>query len=274
MKEVRFTKFLMISMFIHLVFGLILSRVPINYNRSSTFKVIEISLIDLVPDNYLVIAKGMVKEICERKEMLKFKEKNKSSEVKLTSLLESFQAKKEGMIEEDPLILKKLEEVKPKNRLKEDFISKQVSITKEILPYQLNSGLAMAKDIEEEMPISFPRAKEKERLMIQEDKDLLNNITCTTKISGPVFLRKILHQENFPIPSWLEREGITWRGKFKFWVLPDGYVDKVLVEESFGDRRVDSLASQIISKWRFSKLPDYLKEKEEWGLIDLKILLR
>ncbi|MDI6785852.1 MAG: energy transducer TonB [bacterium] len=188
------------------------------------------------------------------------------------SYLSSFKIK-EGIIERDHSALKELEDINLKTHLKNVFISDQTVIskatTKDTLDY-----LNISKDTVSESPLDVPIIEKETKFLAKDNENLLNNLSYTTKISGPISLRKVLYQEGFKIPSWVEKEGLNLQGRFRFWVLSNGYVDRVSIEESFGDRRIDSLASSAISKWRFSRLSNYLKNQEEWGLIDIKILLR
>ncbi|HAW50458.1 TPA: hypothetical protein DCX16_05885 [bacterium] len=91
------------------------------------------------------------------------------------------------------------------------------------------------------------------------------------EITGQVARRQILYQEGFRLPEWVERRGVSLEGKFKLWVLPDGSVDRVLLEKSFGYRELDSLAISSISRWRFVRIQGTY---EEWGFAVVKIKLR
>ncbi|MDI6736521.1 MAG: TonB family protein [bacterium] len=91
-------------------------------------------------------------------------------------------------------------------------------------------------------------------------------------ISGPASARKALYQPKFSIPSWLEKRGQSLQGKLKIWVLPDGSVDRVEIEESFGYAEIDRLAQSSVYKWRFYKLPPH-EERIDWGSISIAINL-
>jgi TonB family protein len=91
-------------------------------------------------------------------------------------------------------------------------------------------------------------------------------------ISGPASKRKALYQPTFKPPYWLERRGQSVHGKLKIWVLPDGSVDKVEIEESFGYAEIDRLARTAIYKWRFYKLPPNIK-RVDWGIVTITIRL-
>lgn len=274
MEKSNFNRFIIISISIHLIIGLIFCFINFNYFRQPDLKIVEISLLNITPSkNFLDVAKSMVAEsmlekICKKTGSLKNKEK-----IEPNSYLKSFKVK-EGIIERDHLALKELENINLKTHLEKVLTLDHAVISKEIAKDKLAYDLSISKDTREEISIAIPEMERKANLLAKEKESLLDNLSNITKISGPVSFRKILYREDFTIPSWLEKKGLNLQGKFKFWVLANGYVDRVLVEESFGFRQIDSLASSAISKWRFSQLPDYLKNKEEWGLIDIKILLR
>jgi|GEM_PF-5789684 len=92
------------------------------------------------------------------------------------------------------------------------------------------------------------------------------------EITGEVARRAILYQSGFKIPEWLERKGISLEGRFKFFVLADGSVDRVVIEHSFGYKELDSLAMDSILRWRFASLKG--GTYEEWGIARIKIKLK
>jgi hypothetical protein len=88
------------------------------------------------------------------------------------------------------------------------------------------------------------------------------------RIEGPAGDRKILYQPKIPLPKWIEEEGISLQGRFKFWVLPSGEVEWVEKIETFGYPKVDELALLTIRRWRFSE-----GEGKAWGIVTVKIRL-
>jgi hypothetical protein len=95
------------------------------------------------------------------------------------------------------------------------------------------------------------------------------------KITGPASKRKILHREDFTLPEWVERQGVSMEGQLKFWVLPDGSIGRVGVEKTFGSLRdhhkLHSWLISVFRKWRFSPLVG--DDRKEWGIITIKIKL-
>ncbi|MFH1563644.1 MAG: hypothetical protein ABIF11_09585 [Nitrospirota bacterium] len=91
-------------------------------------------------------------------------------------------------------------------------------------------------------------------------------------ISWPASARKALYQPKFKIPEWLEKRGQSLHGKLKIWVLPDGSVDRVEIEEDFGYAEINRLAQSSVYKWRFLKLPPH-EERIDWGIVAIAINL-
>jgi protein TonB len=59
----------------------------------------------------------------------------------------------------------------------------------------------------------------------------------------------------------------------KFWVLPEGVVDRVEVTQSTGYSDLDEIASQAMKKWLFEPLSRQEKQIVQWGTITLKFKL-
>lgn len=275
MENSKFNIFLIISISIHLVVGLTLSFIDLNYFRQPSLKIVEVSLLSIPPSkNFLEIARNMMEKICEKTEGLKNKEKIKNSFSSNNFKVRKNIIEKEDIIEKDFLIQKELEDINLKTHLRKVFAPDQVVISKEIPKDKLEHSLNISRNAVKESPLVASTIEREAKLLVKENESLLNNLSWATKISGPISLRKILYQEDFKVPSWIEKKGLNLQGKFKFWVLANGYVDRVLVEESFGFRQIDSLASSAILRWKFSALSNYIGNKEEWGLVDMKILLR
>jgi hypothetical protein len=95
------------------------------------------------------------------------------------------------------------------------------------------------------------------------------------KITGPVSKRRILHREEFILPEWIEKQGLSMEGRLKFWVFPDGSIGRVGIEKTFGSLRdhqkLYSWLLSVFRKWRFSPLIG--EDKKEWGIITIKIKL-
>ena len=91
-----------------------------------------------------------------------------------------------------------------------------------------------------------------------------------TNIAGPAARRRILFQ---PKPPKLERLESTTEIVLKFWVLPDGTVGRVIPTKK-ASADLEGLASNHLKRWRFSPLPPGAEDKEQWGEITFRFLLR
>ena len=91
-----------------------------------------------------------------------------------------------------------------------------------------------------------------------------------TSIAGPAARRRILFQ---PKPPKLERLESTTEIVLKFWVLPDGTVGRVIPTRK-ASAYLEGLASNHLKRWRFSPLPPGAEDKEQWGEIAFRFLLR
>lgn len=89
-------------------------------------------------------------------------------------------------------------------------------------------------------------------------------------IAGPAARRRILFQ---PKPPKLERLESTTEIVLKFWVLPDGTVGRVIPTRK-ASAYLEGLASNHLKRWRFSPLPPGVEDKEQWGEITFRFLLR
>jgi TonB family protein len=84
--------------------------------------------------------------------------------------------------------------------------------------------------------------------------------------------RKVEYRPMFKLPVWVEESGKNLIGELKFWVLPDGSVDRVYVIKTFGYVQIDDLAVNTILRWRFEPLPEGVN-REDWGIVRIKIQL-
>ena len=89
-------------------------------------------------------------------------------------------------------------------------------------------------------------------------------------IAGPAARRRILFQ---PKPPKLERLESTTEIVLKFWVLPDGTVGRVIPIKK-ASAYLEGLASNHLKRWRFSPLPPGADDKEQWGEVTFRFLLR
>lgn len=85
---------------------------------------------------------------------------------------------------------------------------------------------------------------------------------------GPVAKREPLYRP--PAPSvHMQAEGEI---RLKFWVRPDGVVSRVLPERR-GEAALEVAAIRYLAGWRFTPLPPYEPQVEQWGTITVRFLV-
>ena len=85
--------------------------------------------------------------------------------------------------------------------------------------------------------------------------------------------RRVKHRTMFKLPKWVEEKGISMNGSIKFWVSPDGSIDRVEIFKTFGYADIDSLACSAVYKWRFEELPEEQGEKNDCGIVKFRVQL-
>ena len=92
------------------------------------------------------------------------------------------------------------------------------------------------------------------------------------EIEGPLADRKVLNYEIPEFPSWAKEQGILEASvAIRFWVNKGGDVlPNMRVEHTSGYGRLDRLAMDALSKWKFAPL---LSEERQWGVITFRFLL-
>jgi hypothetical protein len=109
------------------------------------------------------------------------------------------------------------------------------------------------------------------RATVQEEEGVQQNNTEDTAldIRGPAASRKI----NYIPPPLKSKSLVDGDTLLKFWVFPDGTVEKVvpLITE---DPSVYTVAINHIKKYRFEPLPKNSPQVETWGVIPVKSVLR
>ncbi|MFQ5867833.1 MAG: TonB family protein [bacterium] len=92
-------------------------------------------------------------------------------------------------------------------------------------------------------------------------------------ITGPVSRRGIVRRVYPQYPRWAEEAGVSGEVRLKFWVLPDGLVNRVEVTQTAGYPDLDQIASQAMKKWLFESLSPQEKQIVQWGTITLRFKL-
>jgi hypothetical protein len=88
-------------------------------------------------------------------------------------------------------------------------------------------------------------------------------------IKGPAANRKVIY-----LPPTLQSK-LTVDGdcQIKFWIFPDGTVDKV-IPLAQGDKQAVAVAIDRLKNFRFEPLPNGAPQVEQWGIVPAKTVLR
>lgn len=140
-----------------------------------------------------------------------------------------------------------------------------------VLPIEEKAG--ESRGLKRRKKVALP-ASEMDRKMLEQLSRLSFSRSSRqkrrTNIAGPAARRRILFQ---PKPPKLERLESTTEIVLKFWVLPDGTVGRVIPTRK-ASAYLEGLASNHLKRWRFSPLPPGAEDKEQWGEITFRFLLR
>ena len=91
----------------------------------------------------------------------------------------------------------------------------------------------------------------------------------TLDITGPAADRKL----NYIPPPLQSKPSVDDGSLFKFWVLPDGTVSKVIPMDK-GDTHALLACVDHIKKYRFNPLPHTVPQVEMWGVIPVQSVLK
>jgi len=89
-------------------------------------------------------------------------------------------------------------------------------------------------------------------------------------ISGPVSRRELTYVP--PVPDVKAR--IETEFEMKFWVRPDGTIDRVIPLNRAGDVELERVAANYLRKWRFRAIPANKPQIEQWGTVTIKFRLQ
>jgi TonB family protein len=124
-----------------------------------------------------------------------------------------------------------------------------------------------------------PHVLKKEKVEIESGTDvILNRLNPVTEetfqgggeegnlaVSGPVARRELAYVP--PIPE-VDVTGET-EFEIKFWVRPNGTVDRVAPLNRTGGVELERVATNYLRKWRFTPLSDNEPQVEEWGTVTI-----
>lgn len=89
-------------------------------------------------------------------------------------------------------------------------------------------------------------------------------------IKGPIARRELNYVP--PIPN--VNATIETEFEMKFWVRPNGTVDRVIPLNRAGDVELERIATNYLRKWRFRAIPENEPQIEEWGTVTIKFRLQ
>ncbi len=130
-----------------------------------------------------------------------------------------------------------------------------------------SSGVGLAKRLQgsrERVPVKGPEPTE---VPSAETGDAV--LAVERGVSGPLGQRRILYSEKPPYPEWARRLGLEAEIRFRFWVAPDGRVNRIEFVTFSGSTELDRLAERTLRKWRFEPLPRGVPQRDEWGVVPM-----
>ncbi len=131
----------------------------------------------------------------------------------------------------------------------------------DILPGKLR-GNEVEDDLGTEMVIM--RLKSPSPAKLQEHGKVEN-----IAIQGPIARRELTYLP--PIPN--VKATIETEFEMKFWVRPNGTVDRVIPVKRAGDVELERVAANYLRQWRFKAIPENEQQVDEWGTVVIKFKL-
>jgi hypothetical protein len=84
-------------------------------------------------------------------------------------------------------------------------------------------------------------------------------------ILGPVGRRELTYIPPRPdVKATIETEF-----KMKFWVRPNGTVDRIIHLSREGDMKLETVVINYLRQWRFRAIPEDEPQVEEWGMVTI-----
>jgi TonB family protein len=104
----------------------------------------------------------------------------------------------------------------------------------------------------------------------REDKSRGKGEEGKLGIAGPICRRQLTYVP--PIPD--VKASIETEFRIKFWVRPNGTVDRVIPVKRAGDIELERLATNYLRKLRFRAIPENEPQIEQWGTVTIKFRLQ
>ncbi len=88
-------------------------------------------------------------------------------------------------------------------------------------------------------------------------------------VKGPIARRELTYVPPIPIV----KANIETEFEMKFWVRPNGTVDRVIPVKRAGDVELERVATNYLRRWRFKAIPESQSQTNEWGTVVIKFRL-
>jgi len=94
------------------------------------------------------------------------------------------------------------------------------------------------------------------------------------QISGPISKRSVLRRIYPQYPRSAQLGGVSGETMVKFWVSPDGIIERIVIEKTSGSDELDRAAVDAVKKWLFAPLGAGEKQIDQWGVLNIRFELK
>ncbi|MDI6793935.1 MAG: TonB family protein [bacterium] len=276
---------LLISMIIHSLLALVFSFISVQHGIISSPRIFEVAMVE-IPQKVLTMKPASLSPMEKTKppviqkalaSSLEKRDKTKIAEGIVDLPREKIAP---GKIDEKIMVREKVFEPKATSSLLKEPHSIRLPVEPAVKPMP-----GFKKDIDELLPdetrldktsiskeIFIPKEAGQKASPPDDNKTESGKgiVTPFPIAKGTLKGRGIKYSAKINLPEEKEREAIPRQGEFKLWVSPDGSVEKVEIEKTTGDSKIDDLVKKTFFKWRFEALPPS-EQKIDWGLVPVKI---
>ncbi len=103
----------------------------------------------------------------------------------------------------------------------------------------------------------------------QEEKNWGEQREGNLRIKGPLARRELAYVP--PIPK--VKAANETELELKFWVRPNGMVDRVIPLKQAGDLELERVATNYLREWQFKPIPKNERQIDEWGTVTIEFRL-
>ncbi len=94
------------------------------------------------------------------------------------------------------------------------------------------------------------------------------------QISGPISKRSVLRRIYPQYPRSAQMAGVSGETMVKFWVSPDGIIERIVIEKTSGSDELDRAAVDAVKKWLFAPLGGVEAQIDQWGVLNVRFELK